>query len=320
MLRRDENKGTGPDAGACWIDVALSPARLPGGAAARARTVYVVVDVIRATTTLCVLFERGCQQVYVAGSVAGARQAGARLAVRPLPPLLAGEIGGVAPPGFDYGNSPAEIGALDMAGRVVVFATTNGTRALHACRGGAGVLAGALRNASAVARTAVTLASAIQPPAGEPTAGPGAAIAQAAKAGAPTADATPPAEAPDGDDYSGPGIAIVCSGRDQWPAFDDTLCAGYLVSRIEAEATARGLPTARRDGALIALATSETAQRRGLRAALAASGAAVAIAELGLEADITWCAEVDTCTYVPAVLPGERPDDLLLLEAWPGTQ
>jgi 2-phosphosulfolactate phosphatase len=112
-----------------------------------------VIDVVRATTTLAVMGERGAARVIVAGSIDAAR---ALRAVYPAA-LLIGESHALAPPGFDYGNSPQEIGAAEIAGRALIFATTNGTRALLACRdGGASMLvAAALRNAGAVAALAL---------------------------------------------------------------------------------------------------------------------------------------------------------------------
>src|SRR5690242_15031780 len=54
---------------AFYIDVALVPAFVESDPNRRAGTVYVVVDVIRATTTLAVAFDRGCQRVLLAPDV-----------------------------------------------------------------------------------------------------------------------------------------------------------------------------------------------------------------------------------------------------------
>lgn len=291
------------------VDVALAPMLLRREPARMARTVYIVVDVIRATTTLCVFFERGCRQVKVAGSIAAAR-ASARLATsganQPLP-LLAGEVGGLAPPGFNYGNSPAEFAALDLGGRVVIFATTNGTRALHACVGGGAVLVGAFRNATAVAGTAVTLAAqlATRAPSREPAADMDAAT-----------DATEAGALNDPDDSTGPAITVVCAGRDQRPAYDDTICAGYLAQAVERAAAEAGHASARANGARIAIAAAEAALRDDPRAALAESDAARAIIAVGLAADLDWCATIDACPLVPAITPAATRDGLLVVQPW----
>ncbi len=107
----------------------------------------VVIDVLRASTTLVAAFERGLARAVIAPGPGAAR----RLA-RELGPgtLLGGEVGGLAPRGFDLGNSPLEYLQADLAGRTLVFATSNGTRALRRSAGAAEVLVGCLSNAGAV--------------------------------------------------------------------------------------------------------------------------------------------------------------------------
>lgn len=135
--------------------VELHVAFLPEESGPSRGRALIVVDVLRATTALLVLIERGCAEVVVAPSVAAARRFG-----RSHPAALtAGEEGGRAPEGFDFGNSPVAFARADVAGRQVVLATTNGTRALHAARDGALVLAGCLRNRAAVAREAADAAA-----------------------------------------------------------------------------------------------------------------------------------------------------------------
>jgi 2-phosphosulfolactate phosphatase len=136
--------------------VELHVAFLPEESEASRRRVLVVVDVLRATTSLLVLIERGCAGVIIAPTVDAARRFG-----RAHPAVLtAGEEGGRAPEGFDFGNSPAAFARADVAGREVVLATTNGTRAMHAAREATVTLAGCLRNRSAVAREAAAAAAA----------------------------------------------------------------------------------------------------------------------------------------------------------------
>ena len=114
----------------------------------------VVVDVLRATTSLLVMLERGCAEVLIAPSIEAARRYH-----RAHPDvLLAGEEGGRAPAGFHFGNSPVAFAAAALAGRRVVFATTNGTRAMRMARDASVVLLGCLRNRSAVAREALAAA------------------------------------------------------------------------------------------------------------------------------------------------------------------
>jgi 2-phosphosulfolactate phosphatase len=118
----------------------------------QARTVL-VVDVLRASTTMIAALANGCAGVVPAPDAETAR----RLA-RGLPPgtcLLAGERRGEPIPGFDLGNSPLEFVAERVAGMTIVLSTSNGTRALLAARGGAAIGVAALVNLGAAAGWAV---------------------------------------------------------------------------------------------------------------------------------------------------------------------
>lgn len=284
------------------VDVALDPAAITGAGASSSRdaTTFIVVDVIRATTTLAVLFEQGCSRVLVASSIATAREA--RRALGPSY-LLAGEEEGARPPGFDLGNSPAEAATSELRGRQIIFATTNGTRALRACEVGRAVLAGALRNARAVGALAYLLAMSGRGCAGD---------SHPRDAGS-----TAPAEAMTFEAH--PGVHIVCAGRDGRAAYDDTLCAGYLTRAIIERAVAVGSsPITLGDGAHIALAVAEEAERSGpLRTALATSAAARSLERIGLTADLDWCAATDATDLVPRVVAVDRQHDLLVVEAPP---
>ena len=64
--------------------------------------------------------------------------------------MLGGERGGLPIEGFDLGNSPCEYTPECVAGRTIVFTTTNGTRAMLHCRQAERVLLGAFVNLGAV--------------------------------------------------------------------------------------------------------------------------------------------------------------------------
>jgi 2-phosphosulfolactate phosphatase len=130
-------------------DVAL----VPSEARRWTNTVYVVLDELRASSTIVTLLERGAGAVIPAASLAEAR----RLA-RAEGALLAGEHHVVRAPGFDFGNSPAEIAVADLAGRRVVLSTRNGTSVLRGLPAAAPVLVGCLLNATAVAGAALSIA------------------------------------------------------------------------------------------------------------------------------------------------------------------
>lgn len=128
----------------------LDVAFLPEEAGPLRGRIAVVVDVIRATTSLLTMLERGCAEVLVAPTLDAAR----RYRQAHADVLLAGEQDGRAPEGFDFGNSPVEFAGAFLTGRRVVFATTNGTRAMRLAGDAAGVFLGCLRNRSAAAQAA----------------------------------------------------------------------------------------------------------------------------------------------------------------------
>ncbi len=108
---------------------------------------YLVIDVLRATTTIAVLLVRGAAEVRVVGSLQEAREFEGDV-------LRAGEERGFRPEGFDLGNSPTEAAAAPVEGKRIVMATTNGTNALLAAAGRGAVFAASLVNLSAAAAAA----------------------------------------------------------------------------------------------------------------------------------------------------------------------
>ncbi len=108
----------------------------------------VVVDVLRATTTMATALAAGARAVVPCLTVEDARQGASS-----FPPgevVLGGERGGLPIEGFDLGNSPAEYHAGVVADKTVVLTTTNGTQALVHCQAASEIVIGAFVNLSAV--------------------------------------------------------------------------------------------------------------------------------------------------------------------------
>jgi len=108
----------------------------------------VVIDVLRATTTIITALDSGAREVRPCLEVADARAKAAAAEN----PLLGGERGGLRIEGFQLGNSPAEYDARTVRDRSVIFTTTNGTRAMMRCKLARRVLVAAFVNLSAVCR------------------------------------------------------------------------------------------------------------------------------------------------------------------------
>jgi len=133
------------------ITVLFHPRELPENAG-NARVV--VLDVLRATSTIVTALNAGAKEVRLFDSLEGAR--GAKAAA-PVPAVLAGEKACLKPEDFDLGNSPREHVTEKVGGATVLLATTNGTRAAVAGQkaGAMSLYVASLLNATATARALV---------------------------------------------------------------------------------------------------------------------------------------------------------------------
>ena len=84
----------------------------------------IVIDVLRAFSTAAYAFACGAKEILLVSSVDEA------LALRAqLPGSKAmGEVGGIAPPGFDFGNSPTHLLQHDLSGVTLIQRTGAGTQ------------------------------------------------------------------------------------------------------------------------------------------------------------------------------------------------
>jgi 2-phosphosulfolactate phosphatase len=120
----------------------VTPEELAGGA-------VVVIDVLRAATTITHALAAGAVEVIPCLEVDEARQIAGQIGKGVI---TGGERGGLPIPGFDLGNSPSGFTPERVGGRTVVFTTTNGTRTMMRCRQAKRVLVGAFVNAAAIVR------------------------------------------------------------------------------------------------------------------------------------------------------------------------
>lgn len=271
------------------IDVAL----VPSEAKRWGDGVRIVLDELRASSVVVRLLEAGAVAVVPAASLAEAR----RLArAQGDGTLLVGELHVVRPPGFDFGNSPAEIlhaGSSRIAGRVAVHSSRNGTGVLRSQPDGAPVLVGCLLDATAVARAAYAIAS-----------------------------------------ERGIGIGIVCAGRRGTFAVDDAIVAGAILERILAASGADDAALATVDGRVAPEAWRSQpgdpvvltdASRAALQlwrstpdveAAFRASWSGHLLASVDLLDDIPAALPVDASDIVPVVVPGDPPRIEPLVGPW----
>lgn len=108
----------------------------------------VVIDVLRASTTIAVALANGARSVIPFESAEEAITRSKSFARGEY--KLAGERKNLMIPGFDLGNSPREFTREQVEGKSILFTTTNGTAALVAVQGAREVLVGSFVNFTAV--------------------------------------------------------------------------------------------------------------------------------------------------------------------------
>src|SRR3982750_769143 len=110
-------------------------------------TVVVVIDVLRATSTIATVLYNGAKEIIPVDSVERCIQLG-----RELECITAGERDGQGAPGLQYGNSSFEYPREFIAGKTLGLTTTNGTKLLHMAlaKGAREIITGSFLNLSAV--------------------------------------------------------------------------------------------------------------------------------------------------------------------------
>lgn len=108
-----------------------------------------VIDVLRATTTMVTALGNGAAEIWAASSIAEARKLLRSHGRKDV--LLCGERGGHRIPGFDRGNSPLEFTPKTVSGKKLIMATTNGTKAVRRAEAATAILIASFCNASAAA-------------------------------------------------------------------------------------------------------------------------------------------------------------------------
>jgi len=233
------------------VSVHLLPALLDPAELADATVV--VIDVLRATSTITAALAAGAAGIIPFAEVAAARQ---RAVGFPGPVLLGGEREGKRINGFDLGNSPGEYTPEAVQDQTILFTTTNGTRALATCQQASRVLLAGFVNLAAV-------------------------VTQV--------DSTPE-------------LHILCAGTNEKISQEDMLLAGALTEMLGS----RSEPfTPSNDSARLAQQAwcSSNAQAGQLEHLLRAGRGGQNLLQLGLEADIAFCATVDRFDVVPSLDP-----------------
>jgi 2-phosphosulfolactate phosphatase len=128
-----------------FLYTSLSPALLHLYNVSQATVV--IIDVLRATSTIATALYNGAKHIVPVDSVAKCIELG-----RQINCITAGERDGKIAEGLSYGNSPFEYERSFIAGKILVLTTTNGTRLLHMAleKGAREIITGSFGNLEAV--------------------------------------------------------------------------------------------------------------------------------------------------------------------------
>ncbi len=107
----------------------------------------VIIDILRATSTIATALYNGAKSVIPVDSVADCIKLGKQMEV-----ITAGERDGKIADGLQYGNTPLQYTADFIKGKILVLTTTNGTKLLHLAlaANAKGIITGSFCNISSV--------------------------------------------------------------------------------------------------------------------------------------------------------------------------
>ncbi len=115
--------------------------------AKQARGLTVIIDVFRAFSLECYLYEMGVKEIRPVGTIEEA------FMLRNIitDSLLLGERDGAKCEGFDYGNSPSSVSQQLVQGKIIIHTTSAGTQGIVNAKDADEIITGSFVNARAVA-------------------------------------------------------------------------------------------------------------------------------------------------------------------------
>jgi 2-phosphosulfolactate phosphatase len=230
----------------------------------------VVIDVLRACSTITHALAQGCKAIYPFASVRECQRKARELGREGI--ILGGERGGLRIRGFHLGNSPLEYTREVVEGRRILFTTTNCTKNLQAL-----TRMGYTRE--------VLMCSFLNLPAVAEYLAGGKAGSESASGGSPppTPYPLPPSD----------WVHLALSGADGEVSLEDVVCGGMLMDRLLGK---KGADLS--DSARIAHA-AYLHYSDNLSQALLDSTHGQSLLKLGMEKDIDFCAQVGVYNLLP---------------------
>ncbi|MCX6260101.1 MAG: 2-phosphosulfolactate phosphatase [Bacteroidia bacterium] len=108
--------------------------------------IIVVIDILRATSAMCTAFENGAESIIPVATVTEARE------YKEKGYLVAAERDGYVLDFADFGNSPFNFTTEKVAGKTIVYSTTNGTGIIKIASSAGFIIVGSFLNISALTR------------------------------------------------------------------------------------------------------------------------------------------------------------------------
>ncbi len=249
------------------FDVALVPVDVINGKG----YVCVLIDVLRASSAISVLFDKGCSEIKLTDNLEEALNNPEVLSLKTKGQLkvCAEDVLGRCRQDADFSPSVELIEGMDnLNGKTVLMQTTNGTAAIHKLykQGVSHILIGCMLNAKAVMEKAVDLAEALSL-----------------------------------------DISVVCAGRGNSTLYtiDDSYCAARLVEYGVEAAVKKNIKWTLKDSAKIAGCTLLSYQ--SAEEALQSSASGCVMRNINCHRDIELCAKDSLLTTVPVVDCNAKP-------------
>jgi 2-phosphosulfolactate phosphatase len=245
-----------------WIDVILSPALLPErlDSPGEVPVTAVAIDILRATTVMVTALQCRVNGILPVSSP----EEGLELQRQNPDWLLAGEVEGLPPEGFHFGNSPLALTTAQpdtLAGKNLIMSTTNGTRLIHRVSRlltpeRDTLYIGALMNREALCQRVASDA--------------------------------------------GRSLYFCCAGQKGRVGIEDVAFAGYAIQRLQELLGTESLTLG--DGAHLALSLIQGADSP--QELLYRSHHGQELIQLGLQPDLIACSQLDTAEGVPVFEAG----------------
>jgi 2-phosphosulfolactate phosphatase len=154
-------------------------------------SVVVMIDVLRASTSVAACLYNGAKEIIPSESVDKAVHIYSSLSKESR--FLGGERNGVKPSGFDAGNSPDDYSAESVKGKTVILATSNGTQLFQKCKQAKLKIIAGFVNIDAITNKVNAFVE------NNPTV---------------------------------TGIVVLCAGTNGRISYEDTICAGAIIERV----------------------------------------------------------------------------------------